>query len=152
MSDIENKKVQDVLREWTARHGDVHDLGDMLGVDYQQSVIWLDQLYNIVNTVADRVDAQSVVEVQVPPQTVDPYAEVAKLYPMSAAEVRDVLDAYEACGRAAIPYHHTHEHTNVAFTMGDDGVRLFMLECDHVHLGISAPKFCPVCGRPVITS
>ena len=73
MSDIENKKVQDILRE-------VAEINYKLGVDSDMVISDLctalginfygngPALQRALNEIADRIDRQSVVEVKVPPR------------------------------------------------------------------------------------
>lgn len=72
MSDIENRKVQDILREVAA--GDY--AGDIIAMlrKLRQSLqligkfTYTDDFADSLNEIADRIDRQSVVEVQVPPK------------------------------------------------------------------------------------
>lgn len=108
MSDIENRKVQDILREVADNFGTfsnicnaVSELRDELGAKVTQT--WCGDLADCLREIADRVDKQSVVEVTTPAPAKDPFGEIANLYPINAEEVKFVLDSYVASGCHKVP-------------------------------------------------
>lgn len=111
MSDSENKKVQDVLRE-VAEIGEDGSIDDSWehtlatlrdAVEVKPTPTWSGDLAACFREIANRIDRQSVVEVTAPAPTKDPFDEVAKLYPIDACEVKFVLDHYIASGCTHVP-------------------------------------------------
>ena len=106
MSDIENKKVQDILSEVAALNVKGYDdvmkyLLGKLGLPYIKSTTFGEDLRTCLNEIANRIDRQSVVEVTTPAK--DPYDEIAKLYSMSAEEIKYVLSRYVLSGCKRMP-------------------------------------------------
>ena len=97
MSDIENKKVQDILRE-------VADISYRLGIDSDMIISDLctalgitfygtgPALQRALREIAGRIDRQSVVEVQVPPQKTDHDGATTELEALPMPAVIDVHD------------------------------------------------------------
>lgn len=108
MSDIENRKVQDILRDVAA--GDY--AGDIIAMlrKLRQSLqligkfTYTDDFADSLNEIADRIDRQSVVEVTTPAPAKNPFDEIANLYPIGACEVKFVLDSYVASGCYKVPH------------------------------------------------
>lgn len=104
MSDSENRKVQDVLRE-VADCGKAHianvlsELQDALDIKQDDGRTWGEDARVCLFEIADRIDKQSVVEVKVPS---DPFARITELYPMTRAEAISAIEHWLA-GRNVAP-------------------------------------------------
>ena len=111
MSDIENRKVQDILREAANQAYSnntsacvVVELRKRLGIEKDWSTFrYGPELQACLNEIANRIDRQSVVEVTAPAPAKDPFDEIANLYPLGACEVKFVLDSYVASGCHKVP-------------------------------------------------
>lgn len=99
MSDSENRKVQDILREVADGFGTfsnicnaVSELRDALGVEETSS--WVCDLASCLREIADRIDRQSVVEVQVPPQKTEYDGVTTELDALPMPAVIDLHDCF----------------------------------------------------------
>lgn len=111
MSDIENRKVQDILRE-VAEIGEDGSIDDSWehtlatlrdAVEVKPTPTWSGDLAACFREIADRIDRQSVVEVQVPPQKTDYDGATTELeaLPMPAViDVHDCIIEVHVCGGA----------------------------------------------------
>ena len=100
MSDSENRKVQDILREVAnqAYSSDtsacvVAELRKRLGIEKDWSTFrYGPELRACLNEIANRIDRQSVVEVKVPPQKTDHDGVTTELEALPMPAVIDVHD------------------------------------------------------------